>query len=155
MANAWRGLLLSAVVLILSGCDWEELKRAAQRPPENEPVPCTLSFIPMGRTQYYFKLGPIENRRVELYINEALIWTSEDPDRPKGWATYHNGVLRYMSFEDFEEIRLEERDTGGIKPRESLQYKVLNGEGANTMNDCGAKVPRPAQLYFEFLAVNP
>lgn len=154
MKTAWRGPLLSATFLLLTGCDWEALQRAS-RPPD-EPVPCTAALVAIGRTQLYFKLGPIANRRVELFINEAPIWSSERPDEPKGWAHYHNGVLRYMSFEDFEELRLEERDPDGVLLRAPLALKLLNGGEPNAPNACGAAPPpRPPQLYFEYLAENP
>lgn len=148
MKKAWPGLLLSA--LVLTGCDWEKLAQAAEGPPRNEPIPCAAAFVAMGRTRLYFKLGPITDRRVELYVNEALIWTSEKPDEPTGWAQYHNGVLRYMSFEDFEELRLEERDPQGVAIREPLALKILNGENHTANYGCGDPVSRPPQMYFEF-----
>lgn len=155
MRFAWRGLLLCATSFSLMGCDWEELRRATDpASPTPPPETCAAMFVPMGRTQVYVKLGGVADRRIELFVNEARIWSSEFPEEAAGWAAYQNGVLRYLSFEDFEELRLEERDADGILLRPPLSWKILNGDSTGS-GGCGDPLPRPSKIFFEFPALDP
>lgn len=149
MKKLGLGLLLPLFCINLTGCDLEDLKRM-QQPQPQDPVPCDAALVATGRSIWFFKLGEIAERRVELYSNDTLIWTSEKPDEARGWVTYYNGVLKYMSWEDFEELRLEEKDQNAVAIRAPINLKLLNGQDGGYSGGCGGPVGRPPQMYFDF-----
>ena len=151
MKNLAYGPLLLLLCLTLSACDLEELKRLQREPPPgDDPIVCPTILVNWVRSIFFFKLGDTTHRKIHLYSNDALIWTSEQSENSQSSAIFANGVLKYMSSEDFEELRVEEFAMDGEPLRSPLVFRLLNGRSDEDSAGCGYPGSRPPQLYFDF-----